>query len=109
MLEGIIVLWVLLAIGAGAVAHAKGRSGFGYFVLSIVTSPIVGFIIAAAIPSLMYIDRDGVRRRVVQEPPKPIPEPTDAQKRGERTVAIVVLCIVMAVALVAVAAQYSGH
>lgn len=37
--------WIGAAIGAGAIASSKGRSGFGYFVLGILM-PIVGLLIA---------------------------------------------------------------
>ena len=41
------VLWIGFAILVGAYANSKGRSGFGYFVLSLLLSPLVGLIIVA--------------------------------------------------------------
>ena len=53
---GIFVLWVGLSAVAGVVANAKGRSGVGYFFLSLVVSPLIGLILACALPA---IDPDG--------------------------------------------------
>lgn len=52
MTTTIIITWIALSIVAGAVASAKDRSGFGYFALSILLSPLIGLIAAAAMPSL---------------------------------------------------------
>ena len=38
--------WFILAILVGVYASRKGRSGIGYFFLSLVLSPLIGFIIA---------------------------------------------------------------
>jgi hypothetical protein len=40
---------VPLAIIAGFIASNKGRSGFGFFLLSLLLSPILGLVIAAVI------------------------------------------------------------
>lgn len=37
--------WLGCAIGAGAIASSKGRSGFGYFVLGLIL-PLIGLLIA---------------------------------------------------------------
>lgn len=42
----ILVLWLFLSIVAGIIANNKGRSGFGFFLLSIVLSPLIGIIAA---------------------------------------------------------------
>jgi hypothetical protein len=39
--------WLVLSILAGAYANSKKRSGFGWFLISIVLSPIISFIILA--------------------------------------------------------------
>ncbi len=46
----IIIIWLVLAIIAGVIASKKGRSGFGFFILAVLLSPLIG-IIAAAIAS----------------------------------------------------------
>lgn len=47
-----VVGWFLFSIVAGIIAGSRGRSGIGYFALSVVLSPLVGIILAAAMPSL---------------------------------------------------------
>ena len=42
-----IVFWFAVAIVVGMYASSKGRSGFGYFLLSCLLSPIIGFLFAA--------------------------------------------------------------
>lgn len=44
--------WFCLSILAGVIAGAKGRSGFGYFMLSLLLSPLIGLIAAAAMPRI---------------------------------------------------------
>jgi phosphate/sulfate permease len=47
-----VVGWIIFSIVAGAIASAKGRSGFGYFLLSLFLSPLVGIILAWALPRI---------------------------------------------------------
>ena len=42
--------WLVLSIVAGIIAASKGRTGFGYFFLSLVLSPLVGLILVIALP-----------------------------------------------------------
>ena len=42
----IFVIWLALSILAGIIANRKGRSGIGFFLLSLVLSPLVGIIAA---------------------------------------------------------------
>jgi hypothetical protein len=42
----IFVIWLALSILAGIIANQKGRSGIGFFLLSLVLSPLVGIIAA---------------------------------------------------------------
>jgi hypothetical protein len=37
--------WLVLAVVVGIVASNRGRSGFGYFLLSLILSPLIGLII----------------------------------------------------------------
>jgi len=41
----IVFIWLLLAAGVGALASSRGRSGFGFFLLSAVFSPLLGLIV----------------------------------------------------------------
>lgn len=45
----IVVLWLVFAILVGVYANSKGRSGFGFFLISALLSPLIGFIIALII------------------------------------------------------------
>src|SRR6185437_3221318 len=42
----ILLFWILLAVLVGVYAANKGRSGAGFFFLSLLLSPLVGFLIA---------------------------------------------------------------
>lgn len=56
--------WVVFSILAGVVASSKGRSGVGFFFLSIFLSPLVGLLAAAFMPSLKPQAGVDVRERV---------------------------------------------
>jgi hypothetical protein len=45
----IIFLWLGLSVVSGAIAASKNRSGFGYFLLSLVFSPVLGLLLAMGI------------------------------------------------------------
>jgi hypothetical protein len=49
----LIIFWISFSVIVGIVASSRGRSGFGYFLLSIVLSPLLGLILAVAQPSLL--------------------------------------------------------
>ncbi|MCT7489102.1 hypothetical protein N5T63_09350 [Aliarcobacter cryaerophilus] len=40
------IVWILLSILVGIYANSKGRFGFGFFLASILLSPIIGFLAA---------------------------------------------------------------
>jgi hypothetical protein len=42
-------IWVLLAAGVGWLASSRGRSGFGFFLLSALLSPLLGLIIVLVV------------------------------------------------------------
>ena len=51
-------LWVGLSILAGVIAEKKGRSWFGFFVLSLLLSPIIGLLAAfVAAPDIALVER----------------------------------------------------
>ena len=41
-----VLFWFILAILVGVYASSKGRSGIGFFLIAILLSPLIGFIIA---------------------------------------------------------------
>jgi len=48
---GIFVFWVISAVIVGIIASSRGRSGFGWFLLACVISPILAVIPVALLPS----------------------------------------------------------
>jgi hypothetical protein len=43
----IFIGWIVFSILVGVFANSRGRSGFGYFILSLVLSPLIMFIVVA--------------------------------------------------------------
>lgn len=41
----LLIPWLILAILVGVFAERRGRFGFGYFMLAMVLSPLIGFLI----------------------------------------------------------------
>lgn len=58
----VFVVWLALAVVAGVIASNKGRSGVGFFFVSIVLSPLVGIIGALAAKSGVAMQEEEVRR-----------------------------------------------
>lgn len=44
------LFWLILSIVAGVFAGSKNRSGFGWFLLSVIVSPIITLILLAILP-----------------------------------------------------------
>jgi hypothetical protein len=53
----IFLFWFILSLIVGAQASAKGRSGFGFFLLSMILSPLIGFLIALISKDLSNDDK----------------------------------------------------
>lgn len=51
----ILLLWVPLCVLVGWVGSQKGRSGVGFFFLSFFLSPLIGFLVAIALPSKLAV------------------------------------------------------
>ncbi|CAH0534634.1 hypothetical protein VST7929_02584 [Vibrio stylophorae] len=47
----IFIIWIIFAVVVGAIAKGKGLSGIGFFLLSILLSPLIGLIVALVIPA----------------------------------------------------------
>ena len=48
----LLVFWLLLSAAIGAAAASKGRSGIGFFLLSLILSPLIGGFIALIVPRI---------------------------------------------------------
>lgn len=62
-LFGIFVIWLLFCIGVGALADSRGRSGFGYFLLSFFLSPLLGLIVVLVARNIKEEDAKADWRR----------------------------------------------
>lgn len=78
-----VIGWLIFAIVVGVIASSKRRSGFGWFLLAVLISPLIAVIAVAAMPPV--------------EPPKP-EEPTKACPRCAETVK-----------MAAAVCRYCGH
>ena len=65
-MEGFFFFWVLLAILVAFLANSRGRSGIGYFLLSIICSPILGLLIVLLTRNLTYEYEKEALRRIEQ-------------------------------------------
>ncbi len=55
------LFWIIFAVLVGVYANSKGRSGIGYFFLSVILSPLLGFIIVAVVsPNQKAVDESKV-------------------------------------------------
>ena len=46
----LVIWWGILAVVVGFVAGARGRSGFGWFLISLILSPLIGLLIVMVLP-----------------------------------------------------------
>lgn len=46
------LFWVLFAAVVAIVASSRGRSGFGWFLLAVIISPLLAIILVALLPSM---------------------------------------------------------
>lgn len=47
---GVAALWIVFAVVIGIGASARGRSGFGWFLLALVLSPLIAFVLLVLLP-----------------------------------------------------------
>jgi hypothetical protein len=57
------LIWFVLAAGVAFFADSRGRSGIGFFFLSIALSPLLGFIVLLVIKDLKAEEEKGKLRR----------------------------------------------
>lgn len=63
----IVIGWLFFAALVGMFANSRGRSGFGFFLLSALLSPLLGFVIVLVIKNLDEEERLTEERRREQE------------------------------------------
>lgn len=54
----VFILWFVLSFVAGVIANNKGRWGFGFFILSVLLTPLVGIIAALVAASNDQLQRE---------------------------------------------------
>lgn len=58
------MLWLVFGIGVGFLANARGRNGFGFFLLSAILSPLLGLIVVLVMENkVAAAEADRQRRR----------------------------------------------
>jgi len=67
----IVIGWLMFAIIVGVSANSRGRSGFGWFVLAMVISPLIAILFLLALPNLRQ--QDLLKQIAVRRPP-PLPK-----------------------------------
>ena len=66
----LIIFWFALAFIAAAIASRKGRSGFGFFLLAVILSPLIGIICAlVARPDTERTERQALKEGTARRCP----------------------------------------
>lgn len=60
---GLFFGWMLLAVLVGFFADSRGRSGFGFFLVSMLLSPIIGLVIVLVMPNKIQEEKIAEQRR----------------------------------------------
>ena len=126
----VFVFWVLFAVAVGVFASNRGRSGFAWFVLSVLISPLLGLLFCAVAKDLSRAPNGGqpsaathvkcpaCAEFVLPEakvckhcggplvPPRRTPQQNDAETKARETTNMI-MGIVFVVALFAVAGMLS--
>lgn len=56
------ISWIIFAILVGLFANSKGRSGVGFFFLSLILSPLIGLIIALLVkPNIANVEKNAIQ------------------------------------------------
>lgn len=64
-----LIFWFFLSIVSGVIAGNKGRSAFGFFLLSVLLSPLIGIIVALVVSP----NEDNLENRQLSEGKKKCP------------------------------------
>lgn len=63
----IFLIWLALAAGVGFLADSRGRNGFGFFLLSVVLSPLLGLVIVLVIKNIKEDEAKEHQRKIDEE------------------------------------------
>ncbi len=64
---GIVLVWLALAVLVAFFADSRGRSGFGFFLVSVLLSPIIGFVIVLVMPDLHKVAAETAAKKAADE------------------------------------------
>ena len=56
----VVGLWILFSVAVGVLASSRGRSGFGWFIFSLIFTPFIGLIFVLVLkqkPDVTEVDR----------------------------------------------------
>jgi hypothetical protein len=48
----VVFIWIALSVVVGIAGSARGRSGFGWFLIALIFSPLIGLIAVLVLPNL---------------------------------------------------------
>lgn len=63
------LFWILLCIAVGSIASKRGRTGLGWFLISLFISPLLGFIILSVLKNIQKEEEKEIeiRNRIRQQ------------------------------------------
>jgi hypothetical protein len=56
-MEFVLFIWLIISVVVGVAANSRGRSGFGWFLISVFLSPILALLFLLVFPPLTH-ERD---------------------------------------------------
>jgi hypothetical protein len=92
------IAWIVVAIIVGVVANSRGRSGFGWFVLAVVISPVIAFLLVIVLPRL---DTSGSVRSGAK-----VGESVPAQSFSFGRAVVIVLALIAALIVAGIAVAF---
>ncbi|MGH6875935.1 MAG: hypothetical protein ACREHV_01010 [Rhizomicrobium sp.] len=80
----IALIWLVLAIVVGGAASGRGRSGFGWFLLAVLISPLIAGVLIAVLPDL---EGRALLERIATQRAQPPPLPAQPRALGTGAIA----------------------
>jgi hypothetical protein len=81
----VLFIWLGLAVVIGVAAGARGRSGFGWFLLAVLISPLLAGLLLIATPNKARVAADAARHAELLAAVRgePLPAVRDPIKEGQ--------------------------
>jgi len=74
----IFLLWIGIAVIVGVAANTRGRSGFGWFLLAVILSPLIAGLLVLALPTLRDLNAPPIPAGEPLVTPEPQPVPSNS-------------------------------